>query len=161
MKFCPRCKIEKSLDKFYKNPKTKDGLRSWCKLCCNKDNSKREPKYKEYRKLYRTSKNGINIHKKAKRKYRDTIKGHLAQVYCDLDTRCTNSNCASFENYGGRGIKNKFKSLNAFRNYVMNKLQINPHGLQIDRINNNGHYEIGNIRFVTCAENLSNRRNTK
>jgi len=32
--------------------------------------------------------------------------------------------------------------------------------LEIDRINNDGHYERGNLRFVTRAENVNNRRNT-
>lgn len=32
--------------------------------------------------------------------------------------------------------------------------------LEIDRIDNNGHYERGNLRFATRIENASNKRNT-
>lgn len=32
-KICSKCKVEKSSDRFSKNPKRKDGLKSWCKDC--------------------------------------------------------------------------------------------------------------------------------
>ena len=63
-----------------------------------------------------------------------------------------------YKNYGGHGIKNKFKSTGEFVDYVINELQVDPCGLQIDRINNDGNYERGSIRFVTCSENNRNRR---
>lgn len=34
-KICPRCKIEKSKDEFYKAKERKDGLRNRCKKCCD------------------------------------------------------------------------------------------------------------------------------
>lgn len=34
-KTCPRCKQQKSLTEFWKNPRTKDGLQCYCKPCSN------------------------------------------------------------------------------------------------------------------------------
>lgn len=34
-RICTKCKIEKSIDDFYKRPKVKSGLCSHCKQCCN------------------------------------------------------------------------------------------------------------------------------
>lgn len=33
-----------------------------------------------------------------------------------------------------------------------------PSGMSIDRINNNGHYEIGNVRWATKLTQMANRR---
>lgn len=33
IKLCPKCKTEKSFDQFYKNPKSSNGLSSYCKSC--------------------------------------------------------------------------------------------------------------------------------
>jgi hypothetical protein len=95
-------------------------------------------------------------------KYRSTIKGYLARLYHNILTRCNNKNHHRYFDYGGRGIECKFKSLNNFRSYIINDLGFNTRDkintLQIDRIDNNGHYEKGNIRFVTCSENQLNKR---
>ena len=185
MKTCSKCGIWKPRSEFYKNPKASDNLRSWCKLCCNKDNRKREPKYKKTRekylkpehgkkqaKLYRqTHKKELSNKKKQhyqkhrnellelKKQYYKTILGHLRRVYNNIKHRCNNSEAEDYKWYGGRGIKVKFKSSNEFINYVRNELKVDPRNLDIDRINNNGHYEPGNIRFITHRENCNNRRN--
>lgn len=52
-KVCPKCSISKDFTLFYKNKKTKDGLKSWCKACCNEDSRSRESKYNETRRNYR------------------------------------------------------------------------------------------------------------
>ena len=159
-KWCPRCGywIYNPEANFYRSKKTPDGLRSWCKKCCDRDSAERESKYRPTRRQYATSTQGKAAFKKSYHKYHSTIKGHLAQVYHDINRRCNNPECAAYCNYGERGIRNLFTSLDAFRNYVTNVLQVDPRGLQIDRIDNNGNYEKGNIRFVTCKENLKNRR---
>ena len=45
-KVCRDCQIEKPLDDFYKNPKTKDGRVSYCKPC-NNQRAYNSPKFKE------------------------------------------------------------------------------------------------------------------
>lgn len=72
--------------------------------------------------------------------------------------RCHNPEDNSFHNYGGRGIECRFASVHEGVKYVVEYL---PHPtyqkLDIDRINNDGHYEPGNLRLVTRKENLANR----
>lgn len=54
MKYCPKCKQEKSKELFYKNKNTKDGLSSYCRICmCKIYKDKREQilrQQKEYNK---------------------------------------------------------------------------------------------------------------
>ena len=44
MKVCSSCKQEKSSDLFFKHSLTKDGLHSWCKVCCTAGNRKSRDK---------------------------------------------------------------------------------------------------------------------
>lgn len=74
-----------------------------------------------------------------------------------MNQRCNNQNSPRYKDYGGRDIRLKFTP-NGFIDYVTNVLKIDPRGLTIDHIDNNGHYEKGNIRFVTNRENLQNKR---
>lgn len=46
----------------------------------------------------------------------------------------------------------------AFVAYLMNLPDHDISELELDRINNDGHYEPGNLRFVTRKENQANRR---
>lgn len=91
-------------------------------------------------------------------KRRKTLQGFLRGTYANIKKRCNNENCKDYKYYGGRGIKCRFNSFDDFADYVINVLQVEPRGLTIDRIDNDGHYEKGNIRFVTQAENNNNRR---
>ena len=92
------------------------------------------------------------------KKYRKTLNGYLNTVYAGMRHRCNNPSVCNYHRYGGRGIENRFESLDDFRDYVINTLKVDPRGIQIDRIDNNGHYEPGNIRFVTAKVNCSNRK---
>lgn len=89
--------------------------------------------------------------------YRCTINGHLRCIYQDIRQRCNNPKRNNYSRYGGRGIGLLFTS-DEFVDYVVNTLLVDPRGLQIDRIDNAGNYEAGNIRFVTAKENCQNRR---
>ncbi len=144
-KQCTKCLDWFTLGCFYKDKTKKDGLRPECKNCVN-------IRQKEYRKTHE-----IEIAERKAAAYQ-TITGHLRRCYANIVYRCTNLNGRNYDRYGGRGICCLFSSADEFIDYVVNVLQIDPSGLTIDRINNDGHYEPGNIRFIL---NLENQRNKK
>ena len=159
MKQCTKCKIEypATTEFFYADKRCKDGLYSWCSVCHKNTTLKYQQtdKGKKTRLKYNQSKKGKTI----QRRYFNTVGGHLRQVFSAMKRRCNNPNHWNYNRYGGRGIELRFTS-NEFVDYVVNVLKVNPIGLQIDRIDNDGHYEVGNIRFVTAKENCNNRRNS-
>lgn len=71
--------------------------------------------------------------------------------------RCTNQNAPAFERYGARGIRFLFSSPTAMAVWVQENLGLHP-DMEIDRINNDGHYEAGNLRWSTRSENQCNTR---
>jgi hypothetical protein len=76
-------------------------------------------------------------------------------AYNSAKGRCNNPNNEAFDNYGGRGIEFRFNSFKEFLSEVGNK-PTPKH--TIDRIDTDGHYEKGNIRWATFAEQARNRR---
>jgi hypothetical protein len=70
--------------------------------------------------------------------------------------RCENEKNVHFHNYGGRGVRvcSRWK---IFENF-MEDMGESPEGLELDRIDNQGHYEPKNCRWVTRKENCGNRR---
>lgn len=75
-------------------------------------------------------------------------------AYCAAKRRCEKPSEPSYPRYGGRGIKFLFTSIEQF----VNELGSRPDGKSLDRINNNGHYEPGNVRWATRSEQNTNRR---
>jgi len=71
MKYCKKCKSTKSLDRFYKDKRSKDGYCSQCKDC--RKIYQQTEKYKEYRRKYEQSENCIN----SKKRYRQSEKGKI------------------------------------------------------------------------------------
>lgn len=77
--------------------------------------------------------------------------------YC-CKSRCENSNDLQYKYYGERGIKFLFTSVEDFYQELGSKPSKN---YSIDRINNNGNYEPGNIRWASMEEQNQNQRTTK
>ncbi len=90
--------------------------------------------------------------------FKHGLTGHpLANVYRHMMDRCYNPSSPAFSNYGGRGIA----VCERWHNPLLFREDVEPlyqKGLEMDRINNDGNYELSNIRFVTRSENCDNRR---
>jgi len=73
--------------------------------------------------------------------------------------RCTNPLSADWERYGGRGISvcNRWRH---FENFLADMGPC-PDDLSLDRINNEGNYELGNCRWTTFEQQMVNRRSNR
>lgn len=75
--------------------------------------------------------------------------------YAQAKQRCNNPNATSYKNYGARGIKFLYSTFNEFISDVGER----PSKLHtLDRIDNNGNYEIGNVKWATWEEQVKSRR---
>jgi hypothetical protein len=74
--------------------------------------------------------------------------------------RCYNPDSDSFPNYGGRGIQvcADWHDPKAFCMWIDANLGACPDGWSIDRIDNNGNYEPGNVRWADPLTQSQNRR---
>ncbi len=79
-------------------------------------------------------------------------------IYHKAKDRCNNPNDKRYKDYGGRGIEFRFHSFQEFFAEVGYK-PTPKHS--IDRINVNGHYEIGNVKWSTHLEQARNTRNNR
>ena len=75
------------------------------------------------------------------------------RAYMDAKSRCINPNKKNYHRYGGRGIEFRFESFDEF--FVL--VGFRPEGKSLDRINNDGHYEKGNVRWASVAEQNANK----
>jgi hypothetical protein len=84
----------------------------------------------------------------------------LYSVWNGMVQRCTNPNNRKYSDYGGRGITVDPSWLDfiTFSDFAMRNGYTDS--LCLDRINNDGPYQPGNVRFVSVAENNRNRRNS-
>ena len=84
----------------------------------------------------------------------------LMSIWRAMKERCYNPNCKDFKNYGGRGIKICDRWLESFTNFLQDMGE-RPEGTSIDRINNDGNYEISNCRWASRLDQNNNRRPRK
>lgn len=91
------------------------------------------------------------------RNHRDRLLDRISAIII----RCTNPNSNVYPDYGGRGItvhpawvENRVE----FLRYLVGLDGWDVPALQLDRIDNNGGYVPGNLRFVTRSENGKNKR---
>lgn len=71
--------------------------------------------------------------------------------------RCTNANNKRWRDYGGRGIEFRFRSVLEAALWIKEHMGLNRH-LEIDRKDNDRHYEAGNLRWASRKENANNTR---
>ncbi len=162
------------MDEFHRDQSRKDRLARQCKECearrlreyYKNNREKVLRRKKEYyqnnrdeclrrNKKYQATEKGRESNRRGMKRYYATLRGYLGHVFNDINQRCNNPKIHNYSRYGGRGIQNKFSSLDDFRDYVVNALLGDIRGLQIHRMDNNGHYEPGNIEFLTPTEHIA------
>ena len=84
---------------------------------------------------------------------------YLHRAWGAMKHRCRNPNNKYWYRYGGRGITYDplFETYEAFRDYIHSTLGERPEGMSLDRIDNDGNYCPGNLRWATQSQQNSNR----
>lgn len=81
-----------------------------------------------------------------------------------MNMRCSNPDATGYQNWGGRGITvcgEWQRSFVTFHDYVSALPDYGLPGMTLDRIDNDGDYEPGNLRWATRKQQLENRRPQK
>ncbi len=84
----------------------------------------------------------------------------LYDIWHAIRNRCKNPNATFYRHYGGRGIsicKEWDEDFVAFARDV----GLPPDDYELDRANNNGNYEPGNVRWVSRSDNIKNTRRAR
>lgn len=142
MKRCSKCGEEKESDAFYKDKRTTSGFYAACKNCHNlaKDSAWTPSKY-------RSDPNPGTVASMFMARILHNRKG---ESYKNIQVRVKHADLRAL-------LEREWKSFMELHSAW--KIAGFPRKLSpsIDRIDNKGHYEIGNIRFMTVSDNV--RRN--
>lgn len=88
-----------------------------------------------------------------------TLERSLELTVIGAKQRCTNQKNIAYCDYGGRGIEFRFESVEQGIRWVAANLGArSSKEHSIDRIDNNGHYEPGNLKWSTRQEQARNKR---
>lgn len=82
----------------------------------------------------------------------------IRRAVVDANSRCKHQWHKNYHNYGGRGIMVLFADDAGFISHLLTLPGHDDPSLVLDRKNNEGHYEAGNLRFATCLESGRNKR---
>lgn len=81
-----------------------------------------------------------------------------------MRSRCMSQSNSEYPAYGGRGIEFRFGGVKNGTLWIMNNLGVPEYGsttersrIQLDRIDPNGHYEPGNLRWISVNMNQHNK----
>ena len=113
---------------------------------------------------YKHTKSACKKISKAGITHGDSIKGKMSYLYYTWDnirSRCFNPNNKKYKHYGARGITMYHQwryDYTAFKEYILSTIGHRPKNHSLDRIDNDGNYEPGNLRWATPKQQVKNSR---
>ena len=81
-------------------------------------------------------------------------------VFSHMISRCENKNDKDYCNYGARGIRVSTAWRHSFDTFLQD-MGPRPQGCSIERLNNDGHYEVGNCIWADRKKQNRNKRNNR
>ncbi|MCH7553932.1 MAG: hypothetical protein IIC82_08050 [Chloroflexi bacterium] len=106
----------------------------------DKNNKKKSKSSKALRKTGRPPKHGLS-------------NTPTYESWRNAKQRCTNPNYTQYHDYGGRGIECRITV-----EELVQDIGLRPDGTTLDRIDPDGHYEPGNVRWATRKVQANNKR---
>lgn len=82
-------------------------------------------------------------------------------VWVGMLNRCRNPKVSCFKDYGDRGITVDQRWSDSFENFYADVGRRPSPEHSLERIENNGNYEPGNVCWATTLEQSNNKRNTR
>ena len=162
LKKCSACGCRKPHSAFAKNRAMYDGLSNICKECrklwCKSAKGRRaQEKWRKSSKGRRARDKyaGSDKQKACSKKYRETIRGQLVTRFNGVKGRCERPGHEHYYNYGECGIELRF-TRDEFVEYMLKYWPMDSYtGCELHRIDNDGHYEPGNVEMLTMDEHRS------
>lgn len=81
-------------------------------------------------------------------------------IWQGIKYRCLSPQCEAYKNYGGRGITIHESWRHNFKQFLAD-VGPRPDEMTLDRIDNNGNYEPGNVRWASRKVQCRNKRNNR
>ncbi len=84
----------------------------------------------------------------------------LYRTWQSMRQRCENPRAKDYPRYGGRGITvcAGWRDVTAFITWIEANIGPRPDGMTLDRADNDGNYEPGNMRWATRKQQAANRQ---
>jgi|SRR5262245_16113233 len=131
----------------------------WCRCVCGTERAVGASNLK------RGLSQGCGCQKSAKIARRFTTHGRSRtaehRTWVAMRQRCHNPKASKYADYGGRGIRVCARWRISFQAFLADVGPKPGPAYSLERVNNNGHYEPGNVRWATPREQCLNKRNNR